>query len=213
MTVVRTRLKHAVDQTVDWAIGLIPWLLAALFGGVAIHLVLLLALPRLAPGSAYRELALKTPIGEVELLPQAAPGTPGPVFTDPFAALALCRFDLTRGPLRLRARADGDHPCAVSVRLADGTIIFSANDRQTPKGRFDILILTQAQADEQDFQRDSSETNEEAAPQDQLRLVSPGKNGFALFRALSLREGDFDSAAEGRSAIECKVDAEAPMTK
>jgi uncharacterized membrane protein len=206
----RIRLKHAVDVAVDWAIDLIPWLLAALFGGVAIHLVMLLALPRLAPGSAYRKLALETPIGQVELLPQAAPGTPGPAFSDPFAVLALCRFDLTRGPLRLRARADGDHPFAVSVRLADGTIIYSANDRQSPNARFDILIMTQAQADEQDLQRDNDETSEEQAP-DQLRLVSPKKNGFALFRALSLREGDYDdAAAAARSAIECNVEKPAP---
>ncbi len=209
MTALRTRLKYGIDRAVDRAIGLIPWLLAGLFGGVAIHLILLLALPRLAPGSAYRKLALEAPLSQVELLPQAAPETPGPAFIDPFAALALCRFDLTRGPLRLRARADGDHPFAISVRLADGAIIFSANDRQAPKGRFDILILTQAQADEQDYQRDN-ETSEEAAPQDQLRLVSPGKNGFALVRALSLREGDYDSAAAGRSAIECNVEKPAP---
>ncbi|MGO9391551.1 hypothetical protein [Rhodoblastus sp.] len=209
MTALRFRLKHGADRVVDRAIGLIPWLIAGLFGGVAIHLILLLALPRLAPGSTYRKVALEAPLGQVELLPPAAPETPGPAFSDPFATLALCRFDLTQGPLRLRARADGDHPFAVSVRLADGTIIFSANDRQAPKGRFDILILTQAQADEQDLQRDNDETSE-AAPQDQLRLISPGKNGFALVRALSLREGDYDSAAAMRSAIECSVEKPAP---
>jgi uncharacterized membrane protein len=196
----------------DRAIDLIPWLLAALFGGVAIHLIAVLALPDLAPGSAYRKLALKTPVGQVALLPRAAPGAPGPTFADPFAALALCRFDLTKGPMRLRARADGDRPFSVSVRLADGVIIFSANDRQTPKGRFNILLMTQAQADAQDLARDNADTDQDASPAEEgeLRLISPGKTGFALFRALSLREGDYEAAATGRSSVECAAETTPP---
>ena len=198
------------DRTID----LLPWLLGALLGGVALHLVILLALPGLTPGSAYRRLALKTPTGQVEILPRATPGT-GPSFSDPFAALALCRFDLAQGPLRLRARADGDHPFSVSVRLADGTILFSANDRQTPGGRFHILIVTQAQANAQDLLRDNAEPDENAASkagaveEDELRLISPAKTGFALFRALSLRESDYDAAAATLSSVECALDPSA----
>src|SRR5208337_4233041 len=76
MTALRFRLKHGADRVVDRAIGLIPWPIAGLFGGVAIHLILLLALPRLAPGSTYRKVALEAPLGQVELLPPAAPETP-----------------------------------------------------------------------------------------------------------------------------------------
>jgi uncharacterized membrane protein len=203
-------------SALDRAIDLIPWLLAAVFGAIAVHLVLLLALPGFAPASAWRRLALKTPIGEVALLPRAAPTT-RPLFSDPYAALALCRFDTTRGPLRLRAQADADHPFAVSVRLADGTIIFSANDRQTPKGRFNIRILSQAQADAEDFARDHSEQEEppeqkpsapaqDAPDADELRLISPAKSGFALFRALSLREGDYDAAAAALASVSCALE-------
>jgi uncharacterized membrane protein len=204
---MRRETSFWLDRTID----LLPWLLGALLGGVALHLLTLLALPRLAPGSAFRRLAQKTPVGQVELLPRAGPAT-GPSFTDPFAALALCRFDLTQGPLRLRARADGDHPFSVSVRLADGTIIFSANDRQTPGGRFNILIVTQAQADAQDVLRDNAEQDENSASkpapadEDELRLISPAKAGFALFRALSLRESDYDAAAAALSSVECAVE-------
>jgi uncharacterized membrane protein len=196
-----------LDRTID----LLPWLLAALLGGVALHLLTLLALPRLTPGSAYRRLALKTPVGQVVRLPRATPAT-GPRYSDPFAALALCRFDLAQGPLRLRGRADGDHPFSVSVRLADGTILFSANDRQTPNGRFNILIVTQAQADAQDLLRDNAEPDEKPASaagvpeEDELRLISPAKTGFALFRALSQRESDYDAADAALSSVDCALE-------
>jgi uncharacterized membrane protein len=204
-------MRRETSFWLDRTIELIPWLLAALLGGVALHLLILLALPRLTPDSAYRRLALKTPVGQVELLPRAAPGT-GPRFSDPFAALALCRFDLSQGPMRLRARADGDHPFSVSVRLADGTIVFSASDRQTPKGSFNILIVTQAQADAQDILRENAEQDENSAgkaedpEEDELRLISPARTGFVLFRALSLREGDYDAAAAALSSVACGME-------
>ena len=129
------------------ALRVIPWLLGLLFGAVALHLITILTLPALAPDSAYRKLALPRPPGEKHLLARAEPENSIPAFADPFAAVALCRFDLKQGPLRLRASADGDRPLSVSVRLADGTVIYSAGDRQTPGGRFNILVVTQAQAD------------------------------------------------------------------
>jgi uncharacterized membrane protein len=208
-------MRRETPFWLDRTIALLPWLLGALLGGVALHLLMLLALPGLAPGSAYRKLALKTPVGEIKLLPRAAPAT-GPSFSDPFAALALCRFDLSQGPLRVRASADGDHPFSVSVRLADGTLLFSSNDRQTPKGRFNILIVTQAQADvladAQDVLRDNAEQDENSASkpgaseEDELRLISPAKTGFALFRAVSLRESDYDAAAAALSSVECAME-------
>ena len=138
----------------------IPWLLALLLGAVAVHLILILTLPALAPGSAYRQFARPLPLGEKLVLARAEPSTSRPSFADPFAAIALCRFDLKQGPLRLRASADGDRPLSVSVRLADGTVIYSAGDRQTPGGRFNIVIVTQAQADAQDAARERAEQDD-----------------------------------------------------
>ena len=210
--------KSRLDRAVD----LIPWVIGALFGAVALHLLAILLLPALAPHSAYRRLALKSPPGELAVLPPAAPDDAGPTFSDPFAALSLCRFDLAQGPLRLRASSDGDHPLSVSLRLADGTVIYSANDRQQPNGRFNILLVTQDQADALDAASDDADQPEDAdkgvdkgvdkggaGKQDQLRLISPGKKGFALMRALSLREGDYDATTTG-AKIECAVEKPAP---
>lgn len=193
----------------DRAVGAIPWVLGILFGAVAIHLLAVLAMPALAPGASFRKLALPLPPGQKEFVPRATATGNGSSFADPFAALAMCRFDLVRGPLRLRASGDGVHPVSVSVRLADGTIIYSANDRQTPHGRFNVLVVTQAQADAQDAAPDNSEANGGGAD-DELRLVAPGARGFVLFRALGLREGDYEAAAAARDAFDCSVEKPGP---
>lgn len=191
-------MKQPTDRF-DRAIALIPWVIAALFGAVAIHLVAILAMPMVTTNSVFHQLVRSEPVGKLVLLPRATPKTEEPAFSDPFAALALCRFDLAKGPLRLRAQADGDHPLSVSVRLDDGVIIYSANDKQTPQGRFDLLIVTQAQADAQDL-------SDADAPEDELRLISPGLNGFVLIRAMGLGEDDYATTAAERAKIQCSLE-------
>jgi len=190
----------------DRLIGLIPWVVGALFGAAALHLLAVLAMPALAPHAAFRKLALRLPLGEKALLPRAEAEAPGPAFSDPFASLAICRFDLTQGPLRLSADADGDHPLSVSVRLADGTVLYSANDLQTPGGRFRLRVVTQAQADAQD----AADAGDETAADDELRLVSPGARGFVVFRVLASREGDYDAAAAARNGLSCALEKPEP---
>jgi uncharacterized membrane protein len=189
-------------------VAVLPWLIGVIFGGVALHLVTILTLPALAPNSAYRTLARPLALGEKLVLPRAEPSIRRPAFADPFAAIALCRFDLREGPLRLRANADGDRPLSVSVRLADGTVIYSSGDRQTPGGRFNIVIMTQAQADARDAasERVEDSAESEKSAENELRLISPGKTGFAVFRVLALRESDYEAASARLDSVQCAKD-------
>ncbi len=207
----RVRREKAIDR----AIGAIPWLLGALFGAVALHLLTILALPTLWPGAPYRTLAAALPLGETAILPRPDPDSRGMAFPDPFAAVALCRFDLSEGSTRIRAQADGAHPYSISVRLTDGTIIYSGNDRDTPSGRFNIRIVTQKQADAEDVSQNSEGGAEpNAAPalgqggaaDDELRLTSPNLRGFVVFRVLASREEDYDAARSALTAARCAVE-------
>jgi uncharacterized membrane protein len=192
----------------DRGVAALPWLIGVLFGAVALHLITILTLPALAPNSAYRIFARPLPFGEKLTLPRAEPSSWRPTFADPFAAIALCRFDLHEGPLRIRASADGDRPLSVSVRLADGTVIYSAGDRQTPGGRFNIAIMTQAQADARDAARERREDPQEGdkSSEDELRLISPGKTGFAAFRVLALRDSDYEAANARLDSVQCTME-------
>jgi uncharacterized membrane protein len=191
----------------DPLVAALPWVLAALFGGIALHLIVLLALPVATPQSAYRRLTGALAPGVVHFSPRPAPGAEDePAFADPFAALAACRFDLSQGPLRLRATGDGEHFLSVSVRLADGAVIYSGNDSHAPRGRFNILVLTRIQADALDEAAEDAEDQGAAGAEDELRLIAPAKKGFAVIRALGLRDGDIAAAEKIAASAECRIE-------
>jgi uncharacterized membrane protein len=207
------------QKLIDRAIRAIPWVLGALFGAVALHLLTILALPTLWPGAPYRALAAALPLGKTAILPRPDPDSLGAAFPDPFAAMALCRFDLSQGSARIRAEADGAHPFSISVRLTDGTTIFSGNDRDTPSGRFNIRIVTQKQADAEDVSQNSGgEAAPNSAPalgqsgarDDELRLTSPNLRGFVVFRALASREEDYDAARSALTTARCSAETPSP---
>lgn len=190
----------------DRALGAAPTLLGVLLGAVAVHLTILLALPALWPASAYRALAARAPLGAPWLAPRPgfdaqdrALGRAGG-FDDPFAALAICRFDLRRGPLHLTAAADGERPFSLSIRLIDGAILYSSNDRQTPHGRFDVVILTQAQADAQDRAEAQSQDRAEAQIEDRAQAQSQDRaqeKDDALAKAETNAASEADKASDG----------------
>lgn len=218
-----SRRRARLHAWTDRAIRAAPWVLGALFGAAAIHLLTILALPTLWPGAPYRVLAAGLPLGETAILPRPGSDSRAVAFSDPFAAVALCRFDLSAGVTRIRAQADGAHSMSISVRLADGTIIYSGNDRDTPSGRFNIRLVTQKQADAEDAARspdngsgDETGQNAEQAssPQgaatDELRLASPSLRGFVAFRVLALREEDYDAASAALASARCAVEKPSP---
>lgn len=206
----------------DRALGLAPMILAIILGAAAVHLALLLALPAIWPASAYRTLATQTPPGAPLLAPR--PGFDAQNrneardggFADPFAALTICRFDLSRGPLRLRAAADGERPFSLSIRLIDGAIVYSSNDRQTPHGRFDVVILTQAQADAQDADAQDADAQDANAPNaappaaNAMPQASEAQGGKSPAQEPSAPSGAGDEAgAEKSVALTAQPTAEA----
>ena len=70
-----------------------------LLGGV-VHLVSVLALPRIATQDAYSRLTPLTKLNAVTALPLAAPDNTVMPFMDPAFAIAVCRYDLSTGPIK-----------------------------------------------------------------------------------------------------------------
>ena len=71
-----------------------------LLGGV-VHLVSVLALPRIATQDAYSRLTPMTKLNAVTPLPLADPNNSLMPFMDPAFAIAVCRYDLSGGPIKL----------------------------------------------------------------------------------------------------------------
>ena len=68
-----------------------------LLGGV-VHLVSVLALPRIATQDAYSRLTPMTKLNAVTPLPLADPNNAPMPFMDPAFAVAICRYDLVGRP-------------------------------------------------------------------------------------------------------------------
>ena len=79
------------------------WLLIITVGvvlGAIVHLATVMLLPRTASLDAYARLAPMTPVNAVVPLPPPTPDTALMPFMDPAFAAAICRYDLSRGPLK-----------------------------------------------------------------------------------------------------------------
>ncbi|MGE3642737.1 MAG: hypothetical protein AB7F96_02665 [Beijerinckiaceae bacterium] len=184
----------------DRLLGWIPWVLGTLIIAGIVHIVSVLAMPRLAAEDAFSRFARVTPLHKLTILtgrPDAASLVP---FEDPANALAVCRFDLKAGPVRLRGRLSGDGLVLMSFRNRFGTAFYSMNDRGTSRGNLNVVLVTAEQLE-------AIEAND---PEDdvpnELRLSAPSLEGFIVLRALAPERSQFAEAVQSLKTIDCKLD-------
>jgi len=158
------------------------------------HIASILAMPRLAPNDAFARMGRLAPLHQTTPLVAAAP------FDDPALAQAVCRYDLSRAPTRLRAALSPDALVTLSFNARYGEIFYSMTDRSATRGRLDVLLLTRAQLD-----RVEQEDSEDELPQE-LRIVSPTLEGFVLVRSLAERVGERDDARRRVASVACGPD-------
>ena len=155
-------------------IGGVPWVVAGLLLGVAVHILSVFALPRLAPQDARSRLADVTTVNRVTTLS----GRSEVVLplADPAFETAVCRYDLTAGALHVHAPVT-PHYTAIALYTSTGIAFGAINDRAATRRTLDLFVVTQAQ-------RRELSTDEEDTAADNLILVSPTTEGFVLIRAL-----------------------------
>ncbi|MGU9979252.1 DUF1254 domain-containing protein [Phreatobacter sp. HK31-P] len=158
-------------------VGTVPWVVAGLLLGVAVHILSVFALPRLAPQDARSRLADVTTVNRVTTLS----GRSEVVLplADPAFETAVCRFDLTAGALHVRAPVT-PHYTAIALYTSTGIAFGAINDRAATRRTLDLFVVTQAQ-------RRELSTDEEDTAADNLILVSPTVEGFVLIRALAVQ--------------------------
>ena len=82
-------------------IRLALWLLGALLLGGIVHLATVLLLPNLATQDAYARVSVIAPVNSVIPLPPPTPENALMPFMDPAFAVSVCRYDLSRGSLKV----------------------------------------------------------------------------------------------------------------
>jgi len=176
-------------------------LVGVLLGGV-VHLVSVLALPRISTQDAYSRLTPMTKLNGVTPLPLADPGNSLMPFMDPAFAVAICRYDLSDGPLKLTVPVSQAYT-SVSFYTRNEIAYYAINDRSAGRRVIELDLMTEAQ--HEDLPED-----EEITAADRLIIDSPTTTGLIVLKALAAEPGLMPQAQTSVAAASCSVQTEPP---
>src|SRR6202034_3084583 len=176
-------------------------LAGVLLGGV-VHLVSVLALPRIATQDAYSRLAPMTKINAVTPLHLADPNNAPMPFMDPAFALAICRYDLSAGAVKLTGPVSQAYT-SVSFYTRNDVAYYAINDRSAGRKVIELDLMTEAQHAE-------LPEDEDVTAADRLIIDSPTATGLIVLKALAAEPGLMPQAQASLAASGCKVQTEPP---
>jgi uncharacterized membrane protein len=177
-------------------------ILAGVLLGLVVHLVSVLALPRIATQDAYSRLTPLTKLNAVGQLPVADPGNGLMPFMDPAFAVAICRYDLAGGPIKLKVPVSQAYT-SVSFYTRNELAYYAINDRSAGKKVIELDLMTEAQHNE-------LPEDEEITSADRLIIDSPTATGLIVMKALAPEPGLMPQAQASLAASSCSVQSDQP---
>jgi uncharacterized membrane protein len=178
-------------------IRLLLWMFGgALLGGI-VHLSTVLLLPRLAAHDAYSRLAQIVPVNTVTPLPQPTPDSAAIPFLDPAFAMAVCRYDLSEGPIKFSVPVSPAYT-SVSFYTRSQVAYYAINDRAAGRRVIELDLMTTEQ-------RGDLPDDEEVTAADRLIVESPTLTGLILIKALAAEAGLLPAARNALAAARCQV--------
>jgi uncharacterized membrane protein len=176
-----------------------PFVLGTLLLGALVHVLSVLLLPGLAQDSAAARLARGGTVNQMESWPQTGGSTsPDMPFADPFMVSAVCRFDVSDEPLRLRIPT-GDHFMSVLIMTETGRMTLGLTDKAASRRQLDVLLATPAQIRQLETQDPEDE------PVQELRVTVSGQRGLVLLKALRPLASDAESVRGVLGRANCRA--------
>jgi uncharacterized membrane protein len=182
-------------------IRLLFTIIAGVVLGGIVHLVSVLALPRIATQDAYSRLTPMTRLNVVTPLPLADPNNEPLPFMDPAFALAVCRYDLSGGSIKLTVPVSQAYT-SVSFYTRNDVAYYAINDRSAGRKVIELDLMTEAQHG--DLPED-----EDVTAADRLIIDSPTTTGLIVLKALAAEPGLMPQARASLAASNCKVQTDA----
>lgn len=179
---------------------LLTILAGVLLGGV-VHLVSVLALPRIATQDAYARLGALSTVNKVTPLPPVTPQSEPMPFMDPAFAMAVCRYDLGTGPMKLRVPVSQAYT-SVSFYTRNDVAYYAINDRSAGRRVIELDLMTEAQHAE-------LPEEEDVTAADRLIIDSPTRTGLILIKALAPEPGLMPQAQASLAAATCALQTDA----
>ena len=186
-------------------IRLVFTIVAGVVLGLVVHLVSVLALPRIATQDAYSRLTPMTKLNGVTQLPLADPGTSPMPFMDPAFALAICRYDLSNGPIKLAVPVSQAYT-SVSFYTRNEVAYYAINDRSAGRKVIELDLMTEDQ-------HSALPEDEEVTAADRLIIDSPTTTGLIVLKALAPEPGLMPQAQASLAASQCAIQTEPVAAK
>jgi uncharacterized membrane protein len=174
------------------------WILGALLLGGIVHLSTVLAMPTAATRDAYSRLERITPVNAP--VPLAAPSAQDATmpFMDPAFAVAVCRYDLATGALKLNAPLSQAYT-SVTFYTRNSVAYYAINDRAAGRRAIELYLMTaeqHAQVPEE----------EDVTAADRLIIDSPTARGLIVLRALAPEPGLMAMARRALTGAQCRIE-------
>ncbi|WP_020180481.1 hypothetical protein [Methylopila sp. M107] len=167
-----------------------------------VHIGSLLGVPRVATAGPYERLAGLGAEGRFAALPDEDASADMLPFRDPAFVTAACRYDLSGGPVVMRAELPTTYG-ALAIHTRFGQPFYLLTDKAAREGAVEVKIFSS----EQEAAAEAEAAAPDAAPQ--LRIVSPTREGFALVRLFvngeSARQSMRDVAGKARCGPAPKI--------
>src|ERR1700761_6825447 len=173
------------------------WILAAILLGGIVHLATVLAMPQTATEDAYSRLAPLTPVNSVVPLPSPSAKSALMPFMDPAFATAVCRYDLSKGSLKLIAPVSQAYT-SVTFYTRKSIAYYAINDRAAGRRTIDLDLMTPEQHAE-------VPEEEDVTAADRLIIESPSTSGLIVLRALAPEPGLMRMARRALAGATCTV--------
>jgi len=174
------------------------WLLAGCLLGGIVHLIAVLVLPTTATQDAYSRLAPIATVNAVAAVPQPTPQNEVMPFMDPAVAIAVCRYDLAPGPLKLSVPLSPAYT-SVSFYTRRGIAYYAINDRAAGRRQIELQLMTAAQ-------RSDLPEDDEVTAADRLIVESPSNTGLIVMKALAAEPGLMPAARAALSRAVCQTE-------
>src|SRR3974390_487530 len=141
-------------------------------------------------------------LNAVTLLPPAYPPYTLMPFMDPAFALAVCRYDLSRGPIKLTVPVSQAYT-SVSFYTRSEIAYYAINARSAGRKVIELDLMTEAQ-------HNDLPEEEDVTAADRLIIDSPSTTGLIVLKALAPEPGLMSQAQASLAASSCKVQSEEP---
>jgi uncharacterized membrane protein len=171
------------------------WTLAGIILGGIVHLGTILALPRTASQDAYARLEPITPVNQMTAIPRPTAAKALMPYMDPAFAVAVCRYDLANGSMKLTAPVSQAYT-SVTFYTRRGVAYYGINDRAAGRRTIELYLMTTAQ-------KDAMPEDSEVTAADRLIIESPSPTGLIVLRALSPEPGLMPMAQASLAAARC----------